>query len=43
MLLFTSDERELHQFRDRVLVMADGGIREEWDTRAITAEATRGA
>ena len=42
-LLFTSDERELHQFSDRVLVMADGGIREEWDTRTITTEATRGA
>ena len=42
-LLFTSDERELHQFSDRVLVMADGGIREEWDTKAIATEATRGA
>ena len=42
-LLFTSDERELHQFSDRVLVMADGRIQEEWDTKDVATEATRGA
>jgi putative ABC sugar transport system, ATPase component len=47
-LLFTTDERELHQFSDRVIVMSGGAIQEEWDTRSITADhlhaaARRGA
>ena len=47
-LLCTSDERELHQFSDRVIVMSGGAIQEEWDTRSITADhlhaaARRGA
>ena len=34
-LLFSSDEKDLHQLSDRILVVEDGAVRDEWVTDKV--------
>ncbi len=36
-LLFSSDEADLHRFSDRIMVLADGRVQGEWDPEEVTS------
>lgn len=36
-LLFSSDEADLHRFSDRIMLLADGRVQGEWDPEEVTS------